>query len=60
MRPKFIPVLEMCIQDGIQAGWRHAHKHTDNPDEEKIFADIEYAIESKLYEWFHFDEVPYE
>ena len=56
MKPKLIPVLEMCIQNGIRLGWNRAHKHTDKPEDESVFHEIEYAIETEIYEWFDFEE----
>ena len=56
MKPKFEPVLEMCIRNGIELGYNRAHKHHDNPDESLIFREIEIAINNEIYEWFNFEE----
>lgn len=57
MKPKFIPVLEMCIDSGIRLGYSRAHKHTDEPDEELIKEKIQEAIWNEIYEWFDFEEL---
>ena len=56
MKPKFLPVLEMAIADGISAGWYRAHKHTDTPDEGMIKQAMEEEVWNQLYEWFDFPE----
>jgi hypothetical protein len=60
MKPKILPVLEMCIENGLAYGYRRAFKHTDNPTEEQITHAIRESIMHELYEWFDFDEVDYE
>ena len=55
MKPKILPVLEMCIENGLTIGYRRAFKHNDNPTEEQIFGNIREAIVNELYEWFTFE-----
>ena len=57
MKPKILPVLEMCIENGLAYGYRRAFKHTDNPTEEQITNQIRESIMHELYEWFDFDGV---
>lgn len=52
MKPKFRPVLEQCLENGIRRGYYRAHKHNENPEQEAIFSEIEDCIMSELYEWF--------
>ena len=52
MKPKFRPVLEQCLENGIRRGYYRAHKHNENPTQESIFSEIEDCIMSELYEWF--------
>ena len=52
MKPKFLPVLEMCIENGLTYGYRRAFKHNDNPTEEQITEQIRQSIMHELYEWF--------
>jgi hypothetical protein len=55
-------VLEMAVENGINAGWRHAYKHrpTAPPEEEaeevrgRIFNDVM----SEICEWFTFEAEP--
>ena len=56
MKPKILPVLEMCIETGTTVGWNKAFKHNDNPSEEVIRQAIASAIMHELYEWFSFEE----
>ena len=55
MTPKFIPVLEMCIDNGVGLGYSRAFKHNDNPSEEEITDQIKQSIMNELYEWFDFN-----
>ncbi len=55
MKPKFLPVLEMCIENGLAYGYRRAFKHNDNPTEEQITDQLKQSIMHELYEWFYFD-----
>ena len=52
MKPKILPVLEMCIDNGLSYGYRRAFKHDDNPTEEFITNTIKESIMLELYEWF--------
>ena len=60
MKPKILPVLEMCIENGLAYGYRRAFKYTDDPTEDQITQAIKDAIMLELYEWFDFDKVNYE
>lgn len=55
MKPKFLPVLEQCIDRGITLGYNRAHKHNDNPSQEVIEHEISRAITDEIFEWFDFD-----
>jgi hypothetical protein len=56
MKPKTIPVLDQCIENGIKLGWQRAHKHTETPTPANIYTQIYQAIWSELDEWFDFQE----
>jgi len=60
MKPKFLPVLEMCIENGLAYGYRRAFKHDDSPSEEFITYTIKESIMHELYEWFDFEGVLHE
>ena len=60
MKPKTLPVLEMCIETGTTVGWNRAFKHNDNPSEDVIRQAIASAIIHELYEWFDFEEITHE
>ena len=57
MKPKFLPVLEMCIENGLSYGYRRAFKHTDDPTEDQITQAIKDAIMLELYEWFDMENI---
>ena len=52
LQPKFMPVLEMCIENGIKLGLARAHKHNDNPNVDQIQDQILQAVMTEIYEWF--------
>ena len=52
MKPKILPVLEMCIENGLAYGYTRAFKHDDDPTEEQITQAIKDAIMHEIYEWF--------
>lgn len=52
LKPKFFPILEMCIDNGLRLGYRRAYKHSDNPDEETIYHKQYDAIMEEIYQWF--------
>ncbi len=58
MSPKIEKLIEMCVENGVEYGWRRAHKNTDEPTEEAIKREIDYAIRCEFYEWFNFEEYP--
>ena len=56
MKPKFIPLLEQCIETGISLGYNRAFKHNDSPTKEEIEQEIHRAVMNEIYEWFDFPE----
>ncbi len=57
MKPKILPVLEMCIENGLAYGYTRAFKHDDDPTEEQITQAIKDAIMHEIYEWFDMENV---
>jgi hypothetical protein len=57
MKPKFLPLLERCITDGIERGYARAHKYEEAPDVHTIKDQIYENIMHELYESFDFPEV---
>ena len=57
MKPKILPVLEMCIENGLSYGYRREFKHTDDPTEDQITQAIKDAIMFELYEWFDMENI---
>ena len=60
MKPKFRVILEQAIDEGVRYGYRHAHKHVENPTEGAIIEHIEDAVMSSIYEYFTFEEEDYQ
>lgn len=56
MKPRLFKLLEIAIDEGIEYGWRRAHKHTESPSEDSIKAEISNAIFSELHEYFIFSD----
>ena len=55
MKPKPRLVLELCVKQGIDYGWRRAYKYTDTPDENVIKQEIEEAIWQQVWDWFEME-----
>jgi len=56
MKIKMYPLIERIVEEGIDAGWNRAHKHTDNPIEETVKSCIEEYIMNGFDEYFDFDK----
>jgi hypothetical protein len=57
MKPKIIPVLEDCIENGLRLGFNRARKYDSNPNEEDIFSNQINAIMNEIFERFDFEEL---
>lgn len=56
MKVKIYTLLQRAIESGVRAGYERAHKHSDKPDKEVIFENIEREINQQLDEVFSFDD----
>jgi len=56
MKPKAYELLDRCIEDGLERGWRIAHKHTLKPEPEYIHQCQHDAVMLEICEWFTFDD----
>lgn len=56
MRVNCYAVLSDCVERGVQSGWYHAHKHTDDPDEESIRRHLIDDVLNEITEYFSFDD----
>jgi hypothetical protein len=57
MKPDTYRILEMAVRDGIAIGYRRAHKHNDNPDQEQLIDAIEQAVMGQICQWFKFEDI---
>lgn len=55
MKPKLLPVLEMCIDSGLRRGYVRAFKHDSDPSEAHIHDTIYNCIMEEIHEWFDFE-----
>lgn len=49
-------VLNDCVENGTERGWRRAHKHDGAPDVSYIKEQIIQNIMLEICEYFKFDE----
>jgi hypothetical protein len=56
MRVRAYLVISRAVEDGVELGWRRAHKHTDAPSEDTIREAIAAAVLGEICEWFDFDD----
>ena len=55
MRIQIYKLIDRIVEEGIDAGWNRAHKHTDNPIEQTIKSCIEEYILHGFDEYFEFN-----
>ena len=56
MRPKYYRILSRAIEEGINIGYRRAHRHTETPTDDHIKERIESAILDEICEVMSFDD----
>ena len=56
MRAKATAVIQLCIEQGIAAGYARAYKHDESPPARTIQEAIERALWEQLDEYFDFEE----
>jgi hypothetical protein len=56
LRVRAYEVLRRAIEEGVEHGWRRAHKHTDAPDEETIKDQVVTGVLNEVCEYFNFDD----
>ena len=56
MKVRVYEVLHRAIEEGIDYGWRRAHKHTDAPGEAAIKDEVLQGILNEVCEVFDFDD----
>jgi hypothetical protein len=52
MKPKFYPVLEMAVEDGVAHGLNRAYKHTDTPTRDQVVSAVSDCVLTSICEWF--------
>ena len=58
MKPKYYPVLQMAIENGISLGYSRAFKYDDDPSAEVMKESINASILNEIHEWFEFSDEP--
>jgi len=56
MKVKIYKLIEQIVEQGTDAGWNRAHKHTDTPDTYTIKNCIAEYIMNGFDETFEFDK----
>ena len=56
MKVRAYDVLRRAIEEGVEYGWRRAHKHADSPDAETIKDQLITGILNEVCEYFDFDD----
>ena len=55
MKVKMYSLIERIVEEGIEAGWARAHKHTDEPYGDVLKEHIHRYIMNGFDETFEFD-----
>jgi hypothetical protein len=56
MKVRAYSVLSRAVEEGVEYGWRRAHKHTETPDPETIKDQIMTGVMNEICEYFDFDD----
>ena len=56
MRVRAYEVLRRAIEEGLEHGWRRAHKHTASPGEATLKDEVVQGILNEVCEYFDFDD----
>lgn len=56
MKPKTYRLIKECVENGVEAGFNRAYKHTDDPTQLVITNNIIREIMFQINEWFDFEE----
>jgi len=56
MKAKSYSILARAVEEGFKCGWRRAHKHVENPDEQAIETSVTNEIMNAISEVFSFDD----
>jgi len=56
LRVRTYEVMRRAVEEGVNLGWRRAHKHTDAPNEEAIKEEIFAGVISAVDEYFDFGD----
>lgn len=56
MKVKMYPLIERLVEEGIDAGWARAHKHTDEPYGDALKEHIHRYIMNGFDEMFTFEQ----
>lgn len=56
MKANEYQVLDMAVEEGVNAGINRAFKHTEKPTPEQISDAVKCAVLSSICEWFRFDD----
>jgi hypothetical protein len=56
VKPNVYAIISRAVEEGVNWGWQHAHKHTDKPSEGYLKEQIENDVMNALCEVIKFDE----
>lgn len=56
MTPKFLAVLEMAIEQGIDYGINKFYKHRDDTPPQNLGESLSEHVMNSIYEWFELGE----
>lgn len=48
--PRPYDQIEAAVESAVSYGWRRAHKHVENPEEEHILQAISSAVMNEMYD----------
>lgn len=56
MKPNWQAIIERAVEEGLEYGWRRAHKHVDAPGKAAILDEQHTAVMGALHEVIDFHD----
>lgn len=60
MKAREYELLHMAVEDGVDVGYKSAHRHTDTPTKAMLKDCVRREVMGQICEWFDFEDHPRE
>lgn len=56
VRIRLYDVIERCVREGVEAGFRKAHHRPAPPSQAELMEDVSASVMEEFQQWFVFDK----